>query len=129
MSRFIVRRVFYMLVTMMVATLLVFSLSRIVGDPRLLYVQEGGYGLSPEAWDALGVKLHLEEVLRVEGVLESGAPAAIGDGATLHALGPMNREPGLTLVTGGEEEGVGGALNQPRAVLGVGDAVQVGRDT
>ena len=46
MSRFIIRRVFYMMLTMLVATLMVFSLSRVVGDPRLLYVQEGGYGLS-----------------------------------------------------------------------------------
>ncbi len=61
MSRFIIRRVAYMMLTMLVATLLVFSLSRVVGDPRLLYVQEGGYGLSPEAWDALGVKLHLDK--------------------------------------------------------------------
>ena len=66
MSRFIVRRIFYMFVTMMIATLLVFSLSRIVGDPRLLYVQEGGYGLSPEAWDALGVKLHLDKPVAVQ---------------------------------------------------------------
>ncbi len=66
MSRFIIRRVFYMFVTMMIATLLVFSLSRIVGDPRLLYVQEGGYGLSPEAWDALGVKLHLDKPVAVQ---------------------------------------------------------------
>ena len=66
MSRFIVRRLFYMFVTMMIATLLVFSLSRIVGDPRLLYVQEGGYGLSPEAWDALGVKLHLDKPVAVQ---------------------------------------------------------------
>ena len=66
MSRFIIRRISYMLVTMMVATLLVFSLSRIVGDPRLLYVQEGGYGLSPEAWDALGIKLHLDKPVAVQ---------------------------------------------------------------
>ena len=49
-----------MVVTMIAATLLVFTLSRVVGDPRLLYVQEGGYGLSQEAWDDLGRKLHLE---------------------------------------------------------------------
>ena len=66
MYRFIVRRVGYMFVTMMVATLLVFSLSRVVGDPRLLYVQEGGYGLSEEAWDALGVKLHLDKPVAVQ---------------------------------------------------------------
>ena len=61
MSRFIIRRLFYMFVTMLLATLLVFVLSRIVGDPRLLYVQEGGYGLSEEAWEAMGVKLHLDK--------------------------------------------------------------------
>ena len=60
MTRFIIRRIFYMCLTMIIATLLVFSLSRVVGDPRLLYVQEGGYGLSEEAWEAMGVKLHLD---------------------------------------------------------------------
>ena len=50
-----------MFVTMLLATLLVFVLSRVVGDPRLLYVQEGGYGLSEEAWEAMGVKLHLDK--------------------------------------------------------------------
>ena len=57
MQRFIIRRLIYMVVTMIAATLLVFTLSRVVGDPRLLYVQEGGYGLSQEAWDDLGRKL------------------------------------------------------------------------
>ena len=66
MTRFIIRRIGYMILTMVVATLLVFSLSRVVGDPRLLYVQEGGYGLSPEAWDALGVKLHLDKPVAVQ---------------------------------------------------------------
>ncbi len=66
MTRFIIRRIAYMILTMVVATLLVFSLSRVVGDPRLLYVQEGGYGLSPEAWDALGVKLHLDKPVAVQ---------------------------------------------------------------
>lgn len=66
MSRFIIRRVAYMMLTMLVATLMVFSLSRVVGDPRLLYVQEGGYGLSEEAWDALGVKLHLDKPVAVQ---------------------------------------------------------------
>ena len=61
MSRFIIRRVAYMFLTMLLATRLVFVLSRIVGDPRLLYVQEGGYGLSEEAWEAMGVKLHLDK--------------------------------------------------------------------
>ena len=66
MYRFIVRRLAYMFLTMLVATMLVFSLSRVVGDPRLLYVQEGGYGLSEEAWEALGEKLHLDKPVAVQ---------------------------------------------------------------
>ena len=66
MQRFILRRLIYMLVTMLLATLFVFTMSRIVGDPRLLYVQEGGYGLSEEAWDNLGKQLHLEYPVPVQ---------------------------------------------------------------
>jgi len=66
MQRFILRRLFYMFVTMLLATLFVFSMSRIVGDPRLLYVQEGGYGLSEEAWDNLGKQLHLDKPVVVQ---------------------------------------------------------------
>ena len=66
MQRFILRRLFYMFITMLLATLFVFSMSRIVGDPRLLYVQEGGYGLSEEAWDNLGKQLHLDKPVVVQ---------------------------------------------------------------
>ena len=66
MQRFILRRLFYMFVTMLLATLFVFSMSRIVGDPRLLYIQEGGYGLSEEAWDNLGKKLNLDKPVVVQ---------------------------------------------------------------
>ena len=66
MYRFIVRRLAYMFLTMLVATMLVFSLSRVVGDPRLLYVQEVGYGLREEAWEALGEKLHLDKPVAVQ---------------------------------------------------------------
>ena len=55
-----------MFITMLLATLFVFSMSRIVGDPRLLYVQEGGYGLSEEAWDNLGKQLHLDKPVVVQ---------------------------------------------------------------
>ena len=66
MQRFILRRLFYMFITMLLATLFVFSMSRIVGDPRLLYIQEGGYGLSEEAWDNLGKQLHLDKPVVVQ---------------------------------------------------------------
>jgi peptide/nickel transport system permease protein len=45
--------------------MIVFGLSRIVGDPRYLYAQEG-YGLSPEAWEDLGKQLGLDKPLIVQ---------------------------------------------------------------
>lgn len=38
-----------------------FSLSRAAGDPRYLYAQEGGYGITQERWDALGEELGLDK--------------------------------------------------------------------
>jgi ABC-type dipeptide/oligopeptide/nickel transport system permease component len=66
MQRFIVRRVFYMVVTMLITTMLVFALSRAVGDPRLLYAQEGGYGITPEQWEALGKQMGLDKPYPVQ---------------------------------------------------------------
>ena len=59
MSRFIVRRLIYALIALLGATVLVFGLSRMVGDPRDLYIQEGGYGTSPETRAALEKQLNL----------------------------------------------------------------------
>ena len=36
-----------------------FGLSRMAGDPRFLYAQEGGYGITEERWDSLGIELGL----------------------------------------------------------------------
>ena len=66
MQRFILRRFFYMLVTMLCASVLVFALSRLTGDPRLLYAQEGGYGITPEQWEALGKQLGLDKPYPVQ---------------------------------------------------------------
>lgn len=66
MQRFIVRRLFYLVLTMVAASILVFVLSRAVGDPRLLYAQEGGYGITPEQWEALGKELGLDKPYPVQ---------------------------------------------------------------
>ncbi len=68
MQRFILRRFFYMLLTMLCASMLVFVLSRLTGDPRLLYAQEGGYGITPEQWEALGKQLGLDKPYPVQYV-------------------------------------------------------------
>ena len=66
MYRFLIRRFIFSIFTLIGATIIVFSLSRVVGDPRLLYAQEGGYGLSDQAWEDLGVMLGLDKPLVVQ---------------------------------------------------------------
>ncbi len=63
MHRFILRRFVFGVFTLVGATLITFALSRMAGDPRLLYAQEGGYGLTPERYEALGRELGLDKPL------------------------------------------------------------------
>ena len=66
MYKFLLRRLIFSIFTLIGATIIVFTLSRVVGDPRLLYAQEGGYGLSDQAWEDLGVMLGLDKPLIVQ---------------------------------------------------------------
>ncbi len=66
MYRFLVRRFLYSILALIGATVLVFSLSRVVGDPRLVYAQEGGYGITEEQWELLGKKLGLDKPVIVQ---------------------------------------------------------------
>lgn len=66
MVRFIARRLLYAILAIIAATLFVFALSRAQGDPRNLYVQEGGYGVTPETWALLGKQMHLDKPLVVQ---------------------------------------------------------------
>jgi peptide/nickel transport system permease protein len=65
MRRFILRRAVASVFALMGATLIVFGLSRVVGDPRYLYAQEG-YGLDEAAWENLGKQLGLDKPLVVQ---------------------------------------------------------------
>lgn len=51
------------MIALLGATMLVFGLSRAVGDPRDLYIQEGGYGTSPETRAVLEKQLNLDKPL------------------------------------------------------------------
>ena len=61
MVNFLIRRIGFGILALIGATLLTFSLSRADGDPRYLYAQEGGYGITQERWDALGEELGLDK--------------------------------------------------------------------
>jgi peptide/nickel transport system permease protein len=72
MRRFLVRRFFLALLTLLAATAIVFSLSRAAGDPLLLYAKPGGYGVSPQQIEALKKKLGLDKPLVVQYFLWLG---------------------------------------------------------
>jgi len=63
MRAFIIRRFFFAIVTIIGATVVVFSLSRAAGDPILLYATPSGYGMSPERIAALKHHLGLDRPL------------------------------------------------------------------
>ena len=61
MLYFLGRRLVFAIFALIGATLITFVLSRMAGDPRYLYAQEGGYGITPERWESLGVEMGLDK--------------------------------------------------------------------
>lgn len=66
MRRFLIRRFFFAILAIVGATFITFSLSRSAGDPRDLYAQEGGYGITQETWEELGRQFHLDKPIVVQ---------------------------------------------------------------
>ncbi|MFW6194951.1 MAG: ABC transporter permease [Chloroflexota bacterium] len=77
---FLVRRFLYMLLVMIAVSVLVFALSRMSGDPRLLYITPGSH-FDQEVWDARGRELGLDKPLPVQYLLWA-AGAVQGDFGT-----------------------------------------------
>jgi peptide/nickel transport system permease protein len=65
MQRFLLRRLIFTVLSLIGATAIVFGLSRLQGDPLLLYATPG-YGLSPAQQQALTEKLRLDKPLAVQ---------------------------------------------------------------
>ena len=65
MTRFLLRRLGYSVITILLATVIVFALSRMSGDPRLLYLNNFSH-VGPEIWDAWGRKLGLDKPLPLQ---------------------------------------------------------------
>jgi len=53
----------FALITVFAATLIVFTVSRLTGDPRQFLIRPEGYGISEEAYEAIGKKLGLDKPL------------------------------------------------------------------
>lgn len=85
MRKYLVRRFFFGILSLIAATLIVFVLSRAQGDPLLLYAKPGGYGVSPEQVAALEAKLALDKPLIVQYLIWLGRTVRGDLGATLLA--------------------------------------------
>ena len=93
MRRFIIRRFVFSLVSIVVATLLVFLLSRAAGDPLLLYANSG-YGLTAEGEAALRKRLALARPVPVQYALWLGRTLKGDMGETI-----LDRKPVFRIVT------------------------------
>lgn len=85
MRKYLVRRFFFGILSLIAATLIVFVLSRAQGDPLLLYAKPGGYGVSPEQVAALEAKLALDKPLIVQYLIWLGRTVRGDLGETLLA--------------------------------------------
>ena len=66
MTRFLIRRLAFALLSVIGATAFVFALSRMAGDPVLLYAKPAGYGNTEEMLDNLRKKLGTDKPLIVQ---------------------------------------------------------------
>ncbi|MCH8184960.1 MAG: ABC transporter permease [Chloroflexi bacterium] len=66
MRRFLMRRIAFALLSVVGATAFVFALSRMAGDPVLLYAKPAGYGVDTEYLDNLRRKLGTDKPLIVQ---------------------------------------------------------------
>ncbi|MBT4340644.1 MAG: ABC transporter permease [Chloroflexi bacterium] len=90
MRRFIIRRFVFSLVSIVIATLAVFLLSRAQGDPLLLYATSG-YGLTAESEAALRKKLALDRPVPVQYALWLGRTLKGDMGETILDRKPVAR--------------------------------------
>lgn len=77
------------MLTLFAATIVVFSISRLGRDPRLIYALPEGYGMTKERLDALGRKLGLDKPLVVQYFLWLGNALRGDFGNSLFADRPV----------------------------------------
>ena len=91
MARFLARRALFSIVAILGATMMVFGVSRALGDPRYLLVGDASFGMTPEQWDALGRKLHLDKSLPEQYAIWVGGVARGDMGESLIYHEPVAR--------------------------------------
>ena len=69
MGQFVARRVALGIIALLIAMLIVFSLSRLKGDPRYFFIGEDSVGLDPAVWEEWGKKLNLDKPVPIQFAL------------------------------------------------------------
>ena len=77
MKKFIIRRFIFLIISILAATLIVFSLSRLQGDPRNVMLNVGY--TSPEQWEAWGKAFHLDKPMIIQYFIWIGKGIFQGD--------------------------------------------------
>ena len=80
MIQFLTRRLLLMLVTLFAVSVLVFTMSRIQGDPRTMFMNRG---VTDEMWDAWGKEMGLDKPLPIQ-YLVWASKAARGTWGTVY---------------------------------------------
>lgn len=66
MRRFIIRRLFTSVLALLGATIIIFSASRLLGDPVTLFTPNEGYGMTKEEYNRVVKQLHLDRPVPVQ---------------------------------------------------------------
>ncbi len=66
MARFLLQRLVTSIISVIGATVIIFSLIQLHNDPRELFVPDSGYGITEEQWDRLGEKFGFNKPLPVQ---------------------------------------------------------------
>lgn len=91
MRRFLIRRALFAILSLFAATMIVFGLSRVKGDPLLVYTQEGGgYGLSEQQKEEISRYLGLDKPLVVQYLVWVGNSMKGDFGKTLLDRAPVS---------------------------------------
>ena len=72
MGPFVARRVILGIIALLIAMLIVFSLSRVKGDPRYFFIGEDSVGLDPAVWEEWGRRLNLDKPVPIQFALWIG---------------------------------------------------------
>ncbi len=69
MGRLIARRIFLGAIALLGAMLILFTLSRVQGDPRYIFIGEDSVGIDPDTWEEWGRRLNLDKPVPVQFAL------------------------------------------------------------